>query len=195
MIVSEIIVKNHQAALFFKTDGYFCLHIMLTHLLIRKKKSMKKLFTLVFFALLSGALFAASPSAAPANPFQDDLSRMDNAFAGMTELEQLVEARNATYTALASENNSLLNNVSSDNDIATSLLGSVAPDGDRLLGIPGFWWGFCLGILGVILVYVAVEGDARKTEGKKAIIGCAIFTVIYVIAYLLIWGAWAASAG
>lgn len=156
---------------------------------------MKKLFTLVFFALLSGALFAASPSAAPANPFQDDLSRMDNAFAGMTELEQLVEARNATYTALASENNSLLNNVSSDNDIATSLLGSVAPDGDRLLGIPGFWWGFCLGILGVILVYVAVEGDARKTEGKKAIIGCAILTVIYVIAYLLIWGAWAASAG
>ena len=156
---------------------------------------MKKLFTLVFFALLSGALFAASPSAAPVNPFQDDLSRLDNAFAGMTELEQLVEARNATYTALASENNSLLNNVSSDNDIATSLLGSVAPDGDRLLGIPGFWWGFCLGILGVILVYVAVEGDARKTEGKKAIIGCAIFTVIYVIAYLLIWGAWAASAG
>jgi len=156
---------------------------------------MKKLFTLVFFALLSGALFAASPSAAPVNPFQDDLSRLDNAFAGMTELEQLVEASNATYTALASENNSLLNNVSSDNDIATSLLGSVAPDGDRLLGIPGFWWGFCLGILGVILVYVAVEGDARKTEGKKAIIGCAIFTVIYVIAYLLIWGAWAASAG
>ncbi len=156
---------------------------------------MKKLFTLVFFALLSGALFAASPSAAPANPFQDDLSRLDNAFAGMTELEQLVEASNTTYTALASENNSLLNNVSSDNDIATSLLGSVAPDGDRLLGIPGFWWGFCLGILGVILVYVAVEGDARKTEGKKAIIGCAIFTVIYVLAYLLIWGAWAASAG
>ncbi len=156
---------------------------------------MKKLFTLAFFALLSGALFASSPSVAPANPFQDDLSRMDNEFAGMTELEQLVEARNATYTELASENNTLLNNVSSNNDIASTLLGSVAPDGDRLLGIPGFWWGFCLGVLGIILVYVAIEGDARKTEGKKAIIGCAVWSVIWIIAYLLIWGAWAASAG
>jgi hypothetical protein len=156
---------------------------------------MKKLFTLVFFALLGSALWAASPSTTPANPFQDDLSRLDKDFAGMTQLEQLVEERNATYSTLASENNALLNNVTSDNDIAASLLGSVAPDGDRLLGIPGFWWGFCLGLLGVILVYVAVEGDARKSEGKKAIIGCAVWSVLYVIAYLLIWGAWAASAG
>ena len=36
----------------------------------------------------------------------------------MTELEQLVEGRNATYSQLASENNTLLNNVTSDNDIA-----------------------------------------------------------------------------
>ena len=156
---------------------------------------MKKLFTLVFFALLGSALWAASPSTTPANPFQDDLSRLDKDFAGMTQLEQLVEERNATYSTLASENNALLNNVTSDNDIAASLLGSVAPDGDRLLGIPGFWWGFCLGLLGVILVYVAVEGDARKSEGKKAIIGCAVWSVLYVIAYLLIWSAWAASAG
>lgn len=156
---------------------------------------MKKLLTLAFFAMLGASVWAASPATTSANPFQDDLSRLDNEFAGMTELEQLVETRNATYTDLAAENNSLLQNVTNDNNIAGSLLGSVAPDGDRLLGIPGFWWGFCLGLLGVILVYVAVEGDARKSEGKKAIIGCAVFTVIYIIAYLLIWGAWAASAG
>ncbi|MBC7776997.1 MAG: hypothetical protein H7246_16315 [Phycisphaerae bacterium] len=154
---------------------------------------MKKFFTLAFFALLGGALWAASPSTTLANPFQDDLSRLDNEFAGMTQLEQLVEANHATYSQLASENNALLNNVTNDNDIASSLLGSVAPDGDRLLGIPGFWWGFCLGILGIILVYVAVEGDAKKTEGKKAIIGCAVWSVIWIFAYLLIWGAWAAS--
>ena len=156
---------------------------------------MKKLFTLTFCLLLGGALWASSPSTTPANPFQDDLSRLDNEFAGMTELEQLVVANNATYSQLASENNALLSNVTSDNDIATSLLGSAAPDGDRLLGIPGFWWGFCLGLLGVILVYVALEGDAKKVEGKKALVGCAIWMVIYVLAYLLIWGAWAASAG
>jgi hypothetical protein len=158
---------------------------------------MKKLFTLVFCALLGSALWASSPSTAPANPFQDDLSRLDKEFAGMTQLEQLVEANHATYSQLASENNTLLNNVTNDNDIASSLLGSVAPSGDHLLGIPGFWWGFCLGILGIILVYVAVDGDAKKTEGKKAIIGCAIWTVIWVVLYfgLLASGAWFAANG
>lgn len=158
---------------------------------------MKKIFTLVFCALLGGTLWASSPSSTPSNPFQDDLSRLDNEFAGMTELEQLVEENNATYSQLASENNTLLNNVTSDNNIASSLLGSVAPDGDRLLGIPGFWWGFCLGILGIILVYVAVEGDAKKSEGKKAIIGCAIWSVLWLVLWfgLLASGAWWASAG
>lgn len=145
---------------------------------------MKKLLTLAMFALIGGALWASSPNNTPANPFQDDLSRLENEFAGMTELEQLVEERNATYSELATENNTLLNNVTSDNDISSSLLGSVAPDGERLLGIPGFWWGFCLGLLGIILVYVAVEGDAKKREGKKAIIGCAIWTVIWLVLYL-----------
>lgn len=156
---------------------------------------MKKLFTLAFCALLGGALWASSP--ANGNPFQDDLSRLDNEFAGMTELEQVVESRNATYTELASENNALLHNVTSDNDIASSLLGSVAPSGDRLLGIPGFWWGFCLGILGIILVYVAVEGDARKSEGKKAIIGCAIWTVLWVVLWFgfLAAGGWFVASG
>lgn len=158
---------------------------------------MKKLFTLAFFALLGGLAWASSPSAPAANPFQDDLSRLDNEFAGMTELEQLVESRQTTYSQLASENNALLNNVSSDNDIASSLLGGAAPSGDRLLGIPGFWWGFCLGILGIILVYVAVEGDAKKREGRSAIIGCAIWTVLWLVLWfgLLASGAWWAANG
>lgn len=158
---------------------------------------MKKIFTLAICTLVGAALWASSPSATPANPFQDDLSRLDNEFAGMTELEQLVVANNATYTQLASENNALLSNVTNDNDIAASLLGSAAPSGDRLLGIPGFWWGFCLGILGIILVYVAVEGDAKKVEGKKAILGCAIWSVLWLVLWfgLLASGAWWSSGG
>ena len=142
---------------------------------------MKKFFTLAMVALLSGTLWAASPGTTAGNPFQDELSRFDQAFEGMSELEQLVEARNATYTELASENNSLLNHVTSDKDIATTLLGAAAPDGDRLLGIPGFWWGFCLGWVGIILVYVAVDGEARKSEGRKAIVGCVIGSVLSIV--------------
>lgn len=156
---------------------------------------MKKFFTLAMVAFLGSALWASSPSNTPATPFQDDLARFDSELAGMSALEQLVEERNATFTDLTAENNSLLNTVTSDNDIAGSLLGSAAPGDDRLLGIPGFWWGFCLGLLGVILVYVAVDGDAKKTEGRSAIIGCAVWTALWVLLYLVIWGAWAASFG
>lgn len=156
---------------------------------------MKKFLTLATIAFLGSALWASSPN--NNNPFQDDLSRIESEFAGMTELENVVENRNATYSELAAENNALLQNVTSDNDVASSLLGSAAPSGDRLLGIPGFWWGFCLGLLGIILVYVAVEGDAKKTEGKKAIIGCAVWTVIWVVLWfgLFASSAWWATAG
>ncbi len=86
---------------------------------------MKKLFSLAFFVLVGAALWAASSSTTPSNPFQDDLSRLDNEFAGMTQLEQLVETTNSTYTQLAAENNTLLSNVTSDHqDISASLLGA-----------------------------------------------------------------------
>jgi hypothetical protein len=156
---------------------------------------MKKIFaTLTTVALFAGALLASSANTTPANPFQDDLSRLDREFDGLNQLEQVVNDRNATYTELAAENNPLLNNVTNERDIAASLLGTAAPDGDRLLGIPGFLWGFCLGILGIILVYVAIDDPAaKKREGRQAIIGCAIWTVVWTVLYLLIWGAWAAS--
>jgi hypothetical protein len=153
---------------------------------------MKKLLSLAFFAFLGTALLASSPSA---TPFQDDLSRLDSDFAGMTALEKLVEERNATYSDLAAENNNLLNSVTDNTDVAASLLGSAAPGDDRLLGIPGFWWGFCLGLLGVILVYVAVEGDAKKSEGRSALIGCAVWTAIWLVLYFLWFAAWWGWAG
>ncbi|MCC7467333.1 MAG: hypothetical protein IT261_13725 [Saprospiraceae bacterium] len=148
---------------------------------------MKQLLTLAFCGLLSGVMWAAQPNKTPANPFQDDLIRLDNEFAAMTQLEQFVEEHNATYSKLAAENHVLLQNVTSDTDISASLLGSTAPDDERLLGIPGFWWGFCLGILGIILVYVALEGDAKKREGKNAIIGFLNLLVMLGVIYLFLF--------
>ncbi|MFN0036372.1 MAG: hypothetical protein ACKVUS_15005 [Saprospiraceae bacterium] len=158
---------------------------------------MKKLLTLAFFALLGGALWAASPSTTPANPFQDDLSCLENEFASMTQLEQLVEARNATYAQLASENNALLNTVTSDNDIAASLLGSAAPGDEKLMGIPGFWWGFCLGWVGLLLTFLLLEGDAKKRETKKALIGCIIGSLLGVVVWFGFFAsaAWFAASG
>ena len=128
---------------------------------------MKKLFTLAFCTLLVGALWASALHTTPANPFQDDLSRLDEEFSGMTQLEQLVDARQASYTELAAEQNTLLCNVTSDNNIAASLLGSVAPDGETLMGIPSFWWGFCLGWIGLLLIYPPLKEMPANAKEKK----------------------------
>jgi len=148
---------------------------------------MKEIFIWVFFALVGSPVWASSPANIPANPFQDDLSCLDHEFAGMSALEQLVNERNATYITLAAEQNALLNSVIADNDIASSLVSSAAPSSERLLGISGFWWGCCFSLLGVILVYVALDGDLGKEEGKKAVIGCLILPAVIVLLYLVLF--------
>ncbi len=151
---------------------------------------MKKIYTLAMLAFMGSTLWAASPGSTSGNPFQDDLSCFDHAFAGMSELEQLVEARNASYTVLASENSSLLNHLTSDKDISSTLLGAAAPSGERLLGIPGFCWGFCFGLLGILIVYVALDGEVRKSEGRQAILGCVIGSLVSLLATLIYWYAY-----
>jgi hypothetical protein len=151
-----------------------------------------KRFTLMLTAMLLGFVtLSANTVNPPASAmFQDNLSRFDQSFDQLNQLEQTVEQTGQTYSQLAADNNALLENVAYNNDISNALLGS-AGDGDRLLGIPGFFWGFCLGILGIILVYVAIDdAGAKKREVKQAIIGCAIWSVLWVVLY---FGLWAAS--
>ncbi len=47
------------------------------------------------------------------------------------------------------------------------------------LGIPSVVWGFCFGILGVLLVYVMT--DQSKEETKKAFYGCVAGAIFWVI--------------
>jgi len=154
-----------------------------------------KRFSLVLTALTLCVfgLFASTTTIQPgAGLFQDDLSRFDQDFSGLNQLEQTVGQTGETYSQLAAQNNPLLENVAQNGDISAALLGSAGNE-DRLLGIPGFFWGFCLGVLGIILVYVAIEDSAaKKREGKQAIIGCAIWGVLWTVLYLGLWasGAW-----
>lgn len=157
---------------------------------------MRKLILTLVAAVAMTAAFASNGNSTPKQDiFGDDLTKIDQQFSGLNELEQVVTERNATYTELAAEGNSLLSNVSANQDLGASLIGSVAPS-DRLLGIPGFLWGFCLGILGIILVYVAIDDPAaKKREGKQAIIGCAIWTVLWVLLYGFVLTSAFASGG
>jgi hypothetical protein len=143
----------------------------------------KVLLTLFAVAALTAAFATNNPKQ---DVFGDDLGRIEQDFSGLNALEQVVTDRDATYEQLAAENNELLGNVTAQNDLGASLLGSNAPD-ERLLGIPGFWWG-CLGLIGVVLVYVAIDDPvAKKREGRQALIGCLVWTALWTLVYLLLW--------
>ncbi|MDO8368639.1 MAG: hypothetical protein Q7T20_17705 [Saprospiraceae bacterium] len=146
---------------------------------------MNKTLTLIFLTMLSGHLLASSRSTTPLNFFQDDLSRVEAEFAGITELEQLVEGCSATYSELALESNPQLSAVSNDQDILASLLSGAAPDTERALGIPGFCWGFCLGLVGILITYVSLEGDARSKQTREAWLGCIVGLGIGVLISLI----------
>ncbi len=59
------------------------------------------------------------------------------------------------------------------------------------LGIPSFIWGFCLGVVGILIVYLTTEDTE---EAKKALLGCVIANALWLILYLVLWGAVFASA-
>lgn len=155
---------------------------------------MKQLLS-ILFAFVAFNLFATTPEnvAPEGNVFNDNLSAMEQEFSGINALEQEVTNRQVTYSDLASENSSLINAVEANQDLGASLLG--AKGDDAALGIPGFWWGCVLGLLGVLVVYLVVDDRAKKEQTKKALIGCLVGGAIYVLLYLiLVAGVFASAA-
>ncbi len=146
----------------------------------------KTLFSL--FACLAFVSAFANNAPTSTNPLNDDLSAMEQSFSGLNALEQEVEARNVTYNDLAAENSSLLNAVNPTEDLGTALLGAGGKGDDTALGIPGFWWGFCLGLLGTLIVFLVIDNDrAKKEQVRKSLIGCLVGAVTWTVLYLLLF--------
>ena len=75
---------------------------------------------------------------------------------------------------------------------ATALPSLPAPMDDRpALGIPGWIWGFCLGGIGIIAVYLILDDaspEYRKKQTIQAVIGCGGLVVVYAASVFLFWG-------
>jgi len=135
--------------------------------------------------LTANFLFAASPSIISPNIFNDDLLKLECEMTELTQLEQLVLETNTTQSQLLKENNPMISCLSGDENIAASLFGGTAPQQERLMGIPGFLWGFCCSGFGVLLVYLSIDDPiAKKKEGVQSIIGCAVGTLLWAGLYL-----------
>lgn len=104
--------------------------------------------------------------------FENNVSKTE--FNQITQLEAYVEANpQTTLSEIKVNNPELINGVELLDDTAASSLSAVK---DMPL-VSGFWWGCCLGVIGLAIVYLVTDHD--KDQVRKALFGCLIATVLW----------------
>ncbi len=105
--------------------------------------------------------------------FQSD--EVKNEFAKVNKLEKyLSEHPDVTLQELKLTKPELLNGF----DLVANTDTNFAPTKDMPL-VGGFWWGCCLGVVGLALVYFITDHD--RDQVRKAFWGCLIATVLWGI--------------
>lgn len=112
-------------------------------------------------------------SAAESDAFNVDKQQIQNEFSDLNALEQTVIDNNNMSLTEMQQNNLLPENFDAMNFTNTNMM--MEPP----LGIPGFWWGCVLGVVGVLIVYFLSEKD--KAETKQALIGCLVATGVIIL--------------
>ena len=134
----------------------------------------------------------AKPSISPDQISQvltDDKTALEQDFKSLDALEEKIKSEKLTFKDLDANT---VTSLSLKEDVQGSLV-AVAGADDLPLGIPGFWWGFCLGLVGILLVYILMEDSPeRKEETKKALIGALIWVGVWIILWLVVFGTAAA---
>jgi hypothetical protein len=143
---------------------------------------MKKIVSLLTVLSLT-VMFAFANE--PQDAFSYDETQIDAEFDQLNKIEKYVEINDVTLEELQANNSDLVAGIDLNTDAAASIASADLP-----AGIPAFWWGCVLTIVGVILVYVLTDQDKEQT--KKALLGClvgaGIWIVLSVVASALSWG-------
>jgi hypothetical protein len=136
---------------------------------------MKKLPLLLLATLLTFGLGANN-----ADLFKVDDEKLNEEFAELNKLEQIVtNTEDATFQKLQADHAGLMESIGLKSDITTGIMGLYY---EPPLGIPSFVWGLCIGVAGILVVYLVTE-DTDET--KKALWGCVAGTALYALLYVL----------
>ncbi len=104
------------------------------------------------------------------------------------EIESLISEHGLTYDEFIAKYPEHAEAVSlSKADVINSMYASDSP-----LGLPAFLWGFCLGWVGILIVWL-VSKDSRNSSAhvRSAVWGCVTAGALYLVVYLallLIYG-------
>lgn len=147
---------------------------------------------LLLVILMFASLFATA-SGDPgklANKFAQKQSEVNDQLFKMQEIDRILKAENLTYEELALKHPDLVNDTQLSPAVDDGIFDKAS---DSPIGIPGFWWGFCLGWVGILIVYLSMdEGQDRKDQVKNALIGCIISAALWLVLYFAFWASlWA----
>ena len=156
---------------------------------------MKCILSLIFMVgLFSTTLIAENNKSVADSPDQisqilkTDRALISEEFSSLDALEQRIKSENLTYVDL---DQATVDGLSLKADVSGSLLAIAGAD-ELPLGIPGFWWGFCLSWVGILLVYLLMEDSAdRKEQVKKAVIGALVGIGVWIVFWILFWASFA----
>jgi hypothetical protein len=122
-------------------------------------------------------LFISGSAMASADLFKFDYAEVVENLTEVATLESFVNANEGvTFSQLEQSNSDLIDNIE-------GVASFAAAAGDGPAGIPSFWWGCILGIIGILIVYLITE-DSDET--KSALYGCIVGTVAGAVIYLII---------
>lgn len=129
----------------------------------------KVIFLFFLMSLIIGTTFAADAD------LEYKAVTVKNEFEKVNKLEQyLAEHPDMTFELVKQTKPELLDGI----DLISNTNTNFAPSKDMPL-VSGFWWGCCLGVVGLALVYFITDHD--QDQVRQAFWGCVIATIIWGI--------------
>lgn len=140
------------------------------------------LLTFVLMVLCSVSLLAINP-ATSGTTLKDRLNAgsdlIDTELNNLSTMNDAIIAEDLTFEALSA---AFPNMVEESNLSAAAAPGIFTGHPDVPIGIPGFWWGFCLNFVGIIVVFLVMdEGEGRKEQVRNSLYGCLIASALWTI--------------
>lgn len=132
---------------------------------------MKNFLTLISILIFTSKCFGASEL------FQYNQPEISYALKNVSALEEYSIQKNYDYKEVIENNPALIENA----NLVFNYTSLYKPEGP--LGGSPFIWGFCLGLIGVIVVVATVKGDDKALG--NAIFGCVLNGVLIAVLAVL----------
>ncbi len=137
--------------------------------------------------MLSSSLFAVDTDdkKSISSMFEEGQETIDIELSQLNEINDILLNKSMSFDVLKENHSALVGEANLSPAISDGIFDNHP---DSPLGVPAFWWGFCLGLIGMLVVYISMdEGSDRKDQVQNALYGCLISGLIALVLNLTVF--------